>query len=60
LFARAGIGAGPWALETKVACRLPACHLWNLAAGGVRGGGDLWVAEDRSMMGGAPQARFVL
>jgi glutamine synthetase len=53
-------GAGrPRSLETRVAHHLPACHPGS-SRQAVPGGGDLWVAEDHSTMGGAPQARFVL
>jgi threonine/homoserine/homoserine lactone efflux protein len=50
-------GPGPWRQGWRAT--------WPHATTGasrqaVPGGGDLWVAEDRSTMGGAPQARFVL
>ena len=39
----------PWSHDTTGASRQA-----------MPGGGDLWVAEEHSAMGGAPQARFVL
>ncbi len=53
-FARAGIDARTWWRTTRPHATPGSSRQ------AVPGGGDLWVAEEHSVMGGAPQARFVL